>query len=377
MRIEHYLDHKEAHCHARACTLKTKDGDIKTPIFMPVGTLGTVKGLSPEQILALNAQIILSNTFHLWLRPGDNVVKEMGGLHKWMNWNKPILTDSGGFQVYSLSKLRNYDEKGVSFKSFIDGRALYLDPEKSISIQENLRSTIMMVLDICPALPCDEKTLDEAIRISTLWAKRCLVARKADTGALFAIIQGGLNVKKRLDHMADLQKISFKGQEFDGFALGGFSVGESMDEMYSCLKEIAHKMPENKARYLMGVGRPQDILNGIECGVDMFDCVMPTRNARNATVFTSQGKFHIKNARFKLDSKPLDPKCACYTCQNFSRSYLRHLHHSGEMLGATLSTIHNLHYYVQLSQDARKHIQSDTFLEFKKDNFSRWDKGVD
>jgi len=296
---------------ARRGLLKTPHGNIETPIFMPVGTLGTVKGVTTKDLKTLGAQIILGNTYHLWLRPGPSVLKSQGGLRKWMNWDGPLLTDSGGFQVYSLSELRTLSEEGVHFKSHLDGSKLFMSPEVSIDIQESIGSTIMMVLDVCPALPSTKEELIKAVDQSTRWAERCLKHRSPESGALFGIVQGGLDLELRLAHLKQLTAMQVSdrnntSQSFDGLALGGFSVGEDPKLMHECLIDLVPQMPRQLPRYLMGVGTPEDILNGIACGLDMFDCVMPTRNARNGTLFTSSGTVHIKNAKYINDPCPLD-----------------------------------------------------------------------
>jgi queuine tRNA-ribosyltransferase len=357
---------------ARSGLIETAHGKIETPIFMPVGTAGTVKGLLPEQLKAAGAQIILGNTYHLMLRPGAETLRAVGGLRKWMNWQGPLLTDSGGFQVFSLAKLRKISNEGVAFKSHLDGSDLFMSPESSIDMQEAIASTIMMVLDVCPALPATRESLIEACQTSTDWATRCLAARRDDSGSLFAIVQGGLDVNLRLDHMNALLAIEDGQRHFDGLALGGFSVGEDPVEMAQALINIAHKMPEDRPRYLMGVGTPQDLLRAIGSGIDMFDCVMPTRNARNGTIFTSEGLLHIRNAPFIQDTRPLDPHCSCYTCQNFSRSYLRHLHNSGEILASVLSSLHNVHFYLDLMTRARAAISQNAFLDFARSELARW-----
>jgi queuine tRNA-ribosyltransferase len=370
----------EANLNARAGTLNTPHGQIQTPIFMPVGTVGTVKGVTPRDLHEMGAQIILGNTYHLWIRPGIDVLKEMGGLRKWMGWSGPLLTDSGGFQVFSLSQIRKIKEDGVEFRNHLDGSKLFMSPETSIDIQEAIASTIMMVLDVCPALPAEKPQLQEAIDISTRWAKRCLQHRSPEAGALFAIVQGGLDIELRLAHMKVLSEMTAKDSlgrenEFDGLALGGFSVGEKPTEMYPVLQKIVPHMPIDKPRYLMGVGTPSDLLEGIASGIDMFDCVLPSRNARNATLYTSNGTVRIRNLRYQKDGTPVDPKCQCYTCQNFSKSYLRHLHQSNEILAAVLSTIHNLAFFLQLMRDARTAILENRFAEFRNACLNDWRQG--
>jgi len=370
----------ESNLKARAGTISTPHGEIQTPIFMPVGTVGTVKGVLPRDLKEMGAQIILGNTYHLWIRPGTDVLNEVGGLRKWMAWDGPLLTDSGGFQVFSLSKIRKIKEEGVEFRSHLDGSKLFMSPEKSIEIQEAIASTIMMVLDICPALPAEKPQLQEAIDVSTRWAERCLKVRDPKAGALFGIVQGGLDRELRLQHMRTLSTMTAKDRndvehEFDGLALGGFSVGEKPSEMYPVLQDIVHHMPADKPRYLMGVGTPRDLLEGVSSGIDMFDCVLPSRNARNATLYTSNGTVRIRNLRYQKDTSPLDPKCSCYTCQNFSKSYLRHLHQCNELLAAVLSTIHNLAFFLQLMRDSRKAILENRFAAFRNECLEHWRLG--
>ncbi len=362
---------------ARACTLTTPHGNIQTPVFMPVGTAGTVKSLTPQHLSDIGAQIILGNTYHLWLRPGLETLKAVGGLRKWMNWQGPLLTDSGGFQVFSLSKLRKITDEGVHFQSHIDGQKLFMSPEVSIEVQEAIESTIMMVLDVCPPLPSTREEILEAIKTSTGWAERCLKIRKPQSGALFGIVQGGLEIDLRLEHMKALYEMRASdsaGNEygFDGLALGGFSVGESPEKMAEALKVLGPQMPRDLPRYLMGVGTPRDLLEAIGSGIDMFDCVMPTRNARNGTLFTSTGLVRIRNAQYAQSSLPLDSSCSCYTCQNFSLSYLRHLHMAGEILASTLSTLHNLHFYIHLVKEARQAILENRYIEYKAQQLNNW-----
>jgi len=361
---------------ARTGLVKTPHGEIETPIFMPVGTAGTVKGVLPRDLREMGAQIILGNTYHLWLRPGTEVLKTQGGLRRWMDWQGPLLTDSGGFQVFSLSKLRKINNDGVEFQSHIDGTKLFMSPETSIDIQEAIDSTIMMQLDICPALPATAHELRHAVEQSILWGSRCLAHRAQSSGALFAIAQGGLDIKLRLEHLARLESVAvetpYGNVQYDGYALGGFSVGESPKEMAQVLPQIVPFMPRNKPRYLMGVGTPEDLLHGIAAGLDMFDCVMPTRNARNGTLFTSLGAVHITNAKHINDPRPPDENCDCYTCRNFSRSYLRHLHNAKEILASVLSSIHNLHYYLSLMKSARVAIRDGRYKEFMSERLATW-----
>jgi queuine tRNA-ribosyltransferase len=383
MRIQYHNEvpqGQKGNLQARAGLIKTPHGEIQTPIFMPVGTVGTVKGVLPRDLHEMGAQIILGNTYHLWLRPGEETLKAVGGLRKWMSWSGPLLTDSGGFQVFSLSKIRKIKEEGVEFRSHIDGSKLFMSPEKSVEIQEAIASTIMMVLDVCPALPATTQQLQNAIDISTRWAERCLKHRDPKAGALFAIVQGGLDRKLRLEHMARLNEMRVEDrngqtQEFDGIALGGFSVGEKPEDMYPALYDIVPQMPHNKPRYLMGVGTPKDLLEGIAAGIDMFDCVLPSRNARNGTLYTSNGAVRIRNKRYQNDTSPLDPNCQCHTCQNFSKSYLRHLHQSNEILASVLSTIHNLAFFLNLMREARQAIFEGRFEEFRNASLSRWRAG--
>jgi queuine tRNA-ribosyltransferase len=304
-------------------------------------------------------------------------VRSQGGLRKWMNWSGPLLTDSGGFQVFSLSELRKITEEGVHFQSHLDGAKLFMSPEVSIDMQEAIGSTIMMQLDVCPALPATPETLRHAVDISTRWAARCLAHRAPSAGALFGIVQGGLDVAMRREHierLASLRVADREGREhdFDGLALGGFSVGESPVAMAETLMQVTPLMPRDRPRYLMGVGTPKDLLNGIASGIDMFDCVMPSRNARNGTLFTSDGAVHIRRAEFISDSRPIDENCSCSTCKNYSRSYIRHLHNAKEILASVLSTIHNLHFYLNLMQQARNALENGTFESFRSSMLDRW-----
>ena len=351
---------------SRAGILKTQHGTIHTPVFMPVGTLGTVKALTPEEVHELGAEIILGNTYHLHLRPGDELVRKLGGLHHFMNWDGPILTDSGGFQIFSLAKLLKLDQSGVVIRSHIDGSKITLTPEISIAIQQNLGSTIMMCLDQCLELPATRQEIERSIALTTKWAQRSKDASSQGSGvsgeqALFGIVQGGGELNLREQSLEQMVNIGF-----DGYAIGGLSVGETKEEMYSVVHHIAVKMPAQKPRYLMGVGDPEDLLEGIEAGIDMFDCVMPTRNARNGSLFTSHGKISIKQNQYKEDPDPLDPDCACSTCKNYSRAYLRHLFKTNEILGMRLNTYHNLFFYISLVKQARNAIKEKRFPNFKK-----------
>ncbi len=352
--------------HARRGTVKLNHGEVQTPIFMPVGTYGSVKAMSPLELKEIGAQIILGNTFHLWLRPGNDVMSKFGGLHGFMGWDKPILTDSGGFQVFSLGEMRKITEEGVTFNSPINGDKLFLSPEISMQIQRVLNSDIVMQFDECTPYEIDGRpaTLEEAaksMRMSLRWAQRSMNEFKAgeNPNALFGIVQGGMYENLRDESLEGLEKI-----DFPGLAIGGLSVGEPKEEMLRILQHVGPRLPENKPHYLMGVGTPEDLVNGVANGVDMFDCVMPTRNARNGWIFTRFGDVKIKNARYKDDKEPLDPTCSCYTCRNFSRAYLHHLHRAQEILGARLNTIHNLHYYLDIMQQMRDALDADRFPDW-------------
>ena len=353
---------------ARAGILRTPHGDLPTPVFAPVGTQASVKALTPRQLEELGATLILANTYHLYLRPGDLTIAEMGGLHCFMNWRRPILTDSGGFQVFSLAESRQVDEEGVTFKSHIDGSMHRLNPEKSISIQENLGADIIMAFDECSP-PYERDYNLQAMRRTHNWAERCLKAHKRDDQALFGIIQGGIHLDLRRESCEFLQSM-----EFSGFAIGGLSVGETKEEMCAVLDLMNELLPRKKPRYLMGVGTPEDILRGIICGVDMFDCVLPTRLARHNAALTRTGRLNLVNAKYAADPSPIDQNCSCYTCQNFSRSYLRHLIVAREMLSSTLISIHNLHTLIHLTQLIRKSIMEGCFDDFAKKFFLEIEK---
>ena len=345
---------------ARLGKIKTKHGVIQTPVFMPVGTYGAVKSLSPDDLKKINFEIILGNTYHLWLRPGEEIIEAHKGLHKFINWNKSILTDSGGFQVWSLGKMRKISPEGVTFKSPINGDNCFLSPEKSMAIQKKLNSDIAMIFDECTPYPAKFEEAEKSMVLSENWAYRSKEAFMGSKNALFGIIQGGMHEELRLRSLKTLTDI-----DFDGYAIGGLSVGEPKDEMHRVVDFIAPKMPKNKPRYLMGVGTPEDLINAIDKGVDMFDCVMPTRNARNGWLFTRYGDIKIKNAQYRDDLKPIDSSCNCYTCKNFSRAYLHHLYKIGEMLGSRLNTIHNLFFYRQMMVEIREAIQKKTFHSYK------------
>ncbi len=350
---------------ARRGRLKFPRGTVETPIFMPVGTYGTVKGMTPDDLLKVGSQIILGNTFHLWLRPGTEVIKAHGDLHDFAGWDKPILTDSGGFQVFSLGKLRKITEAGVSFQSPVNGDRVFLDPETSMQIQRDLGSDVVMCFDECTPYPATHREAKESMEMSLRWAQRSKDAHGDNPSALFGIIQGGM--------FEDLRKESVEGLldiGFDGYAIGGLSVGEPKDDMFRVLDVTEPLMKEDQPRYLMGVGKPADLVEGVRRGVDMFDCVMPTRNARNGHLFTHEGVVKIRNAKYKYDTGPLDPHCDCYTCQNFSRAYLHHLHRCNEMLGAQLNTIHNLRFYVHLMERIREALDEDRFDQFVTDFYA-------
>jgi len=345
---------------ARRGTLDLTHGKVETPAFMPVGTYGTVKAMSPIELKEINAHIVLGNTFHLWLRPGLDVIAAHGGLHKFMGWDGPILTDSGGFQVWSLGDLRKISEEGVKFRSPINGDSCFLTPEESMRIQKVLNADIVMIFDECTPYPATHKEASESMQLSLRWAQRSKKAHQGNNNALFGIIQGGMYEELRDVSLNGLVEIGF-----DGYAIGGLSVGEPKEDMLRILAHTAPKMPRDRPRYLMGVGTPEDLVDAVASGIDMFDCVMPTRNARNGWLFTQYGDIKIKNASYKDDISPLDANCSCYTCQNFTRAYLHHLHKVGEILGARLNTIHNLHYYQTLMQSMREAIEQDTFDIFK------------
>ncbi|MGB0445812.1 MAG: tRNA guanosine(34) transglycosylase Tgt [Pseudomonadales bacterium] len=351
---------------ARRGRLSFPRGTIETPCFMPVGTYGTVKGMLPRDIEATGAEIILGNTFHLMLRPGTDIIKQHGDLHDFTQWDKPILTDSGGFQVFSLGAMRKISEEGVSFRSPVDGSKVFMSPESSMQVQRDLGSDVVMIFDECTPYPATEQEAADSMRMSLRWAERSKQAHGDSPSALFGIIQGGMYEHLRDESLQGLDEIGF-----DGMAIGGLSVGEPKADMIRILNHLAPKMPQHKPRYLMGVGRPEDLVEGVRRGVDMFDCVMPTRNARNGHLFTTDGVVKIRNAVHKTDTGPLDPHCDCYTCKNFSRSYLHHLDKCKEMLGAQLNTIHNLHYYQRLMAGLRAALDAGTLDDFVEDFYGR------
>jgi queuine tRNA-ribosyltransferase len=364
--FEFKLIKKDPNSAARRAQLTVNHGVIQTPIFMPVGTYGSVKAMSPAELVEINTQIILGNTFHLWLRPGLEIVKKFGGLHQFMGWDKPILTDSGGFQVFSLGEMRKITEEGVHFSSPVNGDRLFLSPEVSMQIQRVLNSDIVMQFDECTPYQIDDRpvTNEEAarsMRMSLRWAKRSVDEFKQteNPNALFGIVQGGM-----FEHLRDESLAGLAELDFHGLAIGGLSVGEPKEDMLRILQHMGTRLPEDKPHYLMGVGTPEDLVEGVKNGIDMFDCVMPTRNARNGWLFTRFGDIKIRNARYKDDTEPLDSTCGCYTCHHFSKAYLHHLQRTGEILGARLNTIHNLHYYLELMQEIRDALDAENFPAF-------------
>lgn len=367
-RLNFQVSHTDKDSHARRASFQLPHGSLQTPMFMPVGTYGTVKALTPRDLKESRAQIILGNTFHLWLRPGLDVIQTFGGLHRFMGWDLPILTDSGGFQVFSLGALRKISEEGVTFASPVNGDKLFMSPEVSMEIQAVLNSDIAMQFDECTpyetnGVPTDEKTAQTSLELSLRWGERSINRYRElnQVNSLFGIVQGGMFENLR---SYSLEKIS--EQDFDGVAIGGLSVGEPKEDFERILRFIGHQLPVNKPRYLMGVGTPEDLVFGVQQGIDMFDCVMPTRNARNGWLFTKFGDIKLRNAKYKTDNRPLDPSCSCYCCKNFSRAYLHHLQKVNEILGAQLNSIHNIHYYLSLMEHMR--------VALEDGNFSSWVK---
>jgi queuine tRNA-ribosyltransferase len=361
--VRYELLHEDASgTRARRGRLHTPHGLVETPIFMPVGTVGSVKGVGPDDLLTLDAQIILGNTYHLMLRPGDDLVGEMGGLHRFVSWDRPMLTDSGGFQVFSLAEKRKITEEGAAFQSHLDGRHIMLSPERSIEIQETLGADIIMAFDECPPSTEDRAYLEKSLARTTRWLQRCVKAWSRERSSLFGIVQGGLDKQLRKSHAEDVCAV-----DLPGYALGGFSVGETPEAMHEGVAFSAPLLPRDKPRYLMGVGTPVDLVTCVEHGVDMFDCVLPTRCARNGLLFTSEGKLVIRNATFAKDERPPDPACSCYTCRTFSRAYLRHLFVAGEILAMRLNTLHNLHYFLTLMKEVRRAIAEDRYATFARD----------
>jgi queuine tRNA-ribosyltransferase len=352
---------------ARRGRLHTPHGAVETPVFMPVGTQATVKGLTPQQLKDAGARIVLGNTYHLALRPGDGLIAELGGLHRFMAWDGPILTDSGGYQVYSLAPSRRITDQSAVFRSHIDGSLFELTPERAVAIQENLGSDVAMCLDECPPADTGREYMAVAVARTLRWAERCRAAHRRPNQALFAIVQGGTDLDLRGRCAEGLQAL-----DFPGYALGGFSVGETAEQMVTALGPAAALLPEGKPRYLMGVGRPEDILAGVACGIDLFDCVLPTRNGRNAQAFTDSGLVRMRNAVHKRDSAPLEPGCPCYTCRHFSRAYLHHLFLAGEMLGPTLLSLHNVAFYCRLMAETRAAIEAGRLAEHRAVCLARW-----
>ncbi|MBI4707071.1 MAG: tRNA guanosine(34) transglycosylase Tgt [Candidatus Omnitrophica bacterium] len=367
------LLHQEKHTKARLGKIFTSRGEIETPCFMPVGTQGTVKALSPQELNDSGAQIILSNAYHLFLRPGMEVIKKAGGLHNFISWNKPMLTDSGGFQIFSLALLRKVSDKGVEFQSHIDGMRHFLSPEDVMQVQHDLGSDIIMPLDECVHYPCSKDHAEVAMKRTLDWAKRSKLAydliRRPATGdrrLLFGIVQGAT-----YDDLRKACAEEIVNMNFDGYAIGGVSVGEPKNLLYNIIQLVSGYLPQDKPRYVMGVGTPVDLVEAVEHGIDMFDCVVPTRYGRNGTAFTSLGKMVVRNAPYIEDFRPLDPECSCYCCRNFSRAYLRHLFNTEEILGLRLISLHNIHYYLDLMSKVREAIKQDNFREFKKDFLAR------
>ena len=351
---------------ARLGSLTTLHGRIDTPIFMPVGTQATVKAMTPEELVEAGAQIILANTYHLYMRPGHELVARMGGLHEFMHWDGPILTDSGGFQVFSLGELRKITEDGVRFQSHLDGSYHFISPERAMEIQEALGGDIVMCFDDCPPANADYSYVRRSMEMTTRWAVRCREAHRMPGQALFGIVQGGMFRDLREESVASLRGIGF-----DGYAVGGLSVGEEKGVMFDVMSHTAPLLPPDQPRYVMGIGTPEDLIEGINAGFDMFDCVMPTRNARNGMLFTSFGRLNIKGAAYAEDRSPVDPDCGCYVCRNYSRAYLRHIFKAGEILASRLNTWHNLHYYLSLMANSRKAIAEGRFGEFRREFYAK------
>ncbi|WP_123041266.1 tRNA guanosine(34) transglycosylase Tgt [Cohnella candidum] len=368
MAVRYELIKTCAQTGARLGRLHTPHGVIDTPTFMPVGTQATVKGISPEELKDLNAQIILSNTYHLFVRPGHELIRAAGGLHKFMNWDRPILTDSGGFQVFSLAENRKITEEGVTFRSHLNGDKLYLSPEVATAVQNALGSDIMMAFDECPPFPAEYDYVKKSTERTSRWAERCLKAHaRPHDQALFGIVQGGMHADLRRQSVMDLTSL-----DFPGYSIGGLSVGEPKHLMYQVLEETVPLMPGNKPRYLMGVGSPDALVEGSIRGIDMFDCVLPTRIARNGTVMTSQGRLVVRHAKYADDFAPLDPECSCYACRSYSRAYIRHLIKADEMFGLRLTTIHNLHFLVELMRQVREAIREDRLRDFRDEFFEKY-----
>ncbi len=370
------LEHRDEDSGARAGVMVTPRGNVHTPVFMPVGTQATVKTLSPHELEEIGAEIVLANTYHLYLRPGHDLIRELGGLHAFMNWGRPILTDSGGFQVFSLSDLRVVRKEGVVFRSHLDGSEHFISPELAVEIQDSLGSDVVMTLDQCVGFPSDLPLAKRAVENTLDWARRSKVAwagdRSSDTAALFGIVQGSTYESLRVRCAKALVEM-----DFDGYAIGGLSVGEPKSATFDMTDVTVGELPEERLRYLMGVGFPDDIIEAVSRGIDMFDCVMPTRNARNGTVFTSRGKLVVKNVEYAKDERPLDADCDCYTCANFSRAYLRHLFQAGELLGPRLATLHSLRFFFTMMESMRESIMNGRFPEWRKDFLEKYDSGED
>jgi queuine tRNA-ribosyltransferase len=354
--------HRDAGTGARRGRLHTPHGTVETPVFMPVGTQATVKAVGQDDLRVLGAEILLGNTYHLMLRPGEALISELGGLHRFMAWERAILTDSGGFQVYSLARSRKITEEGASFQSHLDGSRWLLTPERSIQIQEALGADILMAFDECPPSKAERAYLEESLARTTRWLRRCAEVWSRERSALFGIVQGGLDLELRRRHVAEVCAV-----ELPGYALGGYSVGERPEEMHASVAEVAPLLPEDRPRYLMGVGTPVDLVTAVAAGIDMFDCVLPTRCARNGLLFTTEGRLNLRNATHARDERPPDPACACYTCRTHSRAYLRHLFASDELLALRLATLHNLHHYLDLMRGARLAIEEDRFGAYAAD----------
>lgn len=355
--------------HARAGVFETAHGQVHTPTFMPVGTSATVKGITTDQLHDLNAQVVLANTYHLSQRPGADLVAEAGGLHTFMNWDGPILTDSGGFQVFSLADTLKLHDDGLAFRSIYDGAKLFWTPEENMDIQQKLGADIVMQLDQCTPYPCERKVVERAVDLSANWARRCLAAHTREDQTLFGIVQGGMHLDLRFESIRrlleiDKESVEAGGQRFGGFGIGGYSVGEDHDTMFETLGEVARALPATRPRYLMGVGNPTTLVRAVGEGVDMFDCVLPTRTARMGTAFSHTGRMNMRNAKFTHDFGPLDPACSCPTCRNYSRAYLRHLVKQKEMLGGILLSIHNIHFLINLMEKAREAVLADSYQEF-------------
>ncbi len=372
MSFEYTLKKKCSDTKARLGELNTPHGQIETPIFMPVGTKATVKTMTPDELKKIKAQIILSNTYHLYLRPGHDLIAEAGGLHDFMNWDRPILTDSGGFQVFSLSDMNEITEEGVTFKSHLDGSKHFISPEKSIEIQTALGADIIMAFDECPPYPAERDYVKHSLERTTRWLERCIEAKSRDDQALFGIMQGGMHKDLRAESAKQIVNL-----DLPGYAIGGLSVGEPKDIMLEVLDYAPDLLPENKPRYLMGVGTPFDLFEGVMRGVDMFDCVFPTRVARNGMVFTSEGRLTVRNAAYARDFTPLDENCDCYVCQNYTRGYIRHLLKQNEILGVRLTTYHNLHFLLKMMENIREAIAEDRFLEYRAEFYQKYGLKLD